>query len=91
MLRWVLSLLILSAVAVLPVACGVDPDVQCESNDECFDGYACDTLNRVCLRACETATESTDCLASQFCDVDDGQSTGVCRAASSSAADSQIR
>ncbi|MEO1481053.1 MAG: hypothetical protein AAFU77_03025 [Myxococcota bacterium] len=90
MARLLMFVLILAGL-LAPTACGVDPEVQCESDEQCFDGYACDPVGRTCLRACEAATESADCLSSQFCDVATGQSSGVCRAVSASVPDSQIR
>lgn len=56
---------------------GTDVKMECESNDDCFAGYACDLASTLqCLRACET---SNDCVGSEECDVPGGETTGVCR------------
>ena len=74
---WTLIILAASAASACP---SVEAKLTCETDSDCFEGYACDTLvSKKCLRACTSATEEEDCLASQYCDVPAGESKGVCR------------
>lgn len=74
------------------VSCAGTPGKNtCESDDDCLSGgieYGCDTTNtKVCLRKCTAATETTDCLASQVCDVPAGETDGLCRTSGSQSGD----
>jgi hypothetical protein len=79
--------IVLSAVTLIFVAScgGKESKLTCESDQECHEGYACDTLlTQVCLRAC---SNEDDCLAVQYCDIAAGDSAGVCRDGTSSGGD----
>jgi hypothetical protein len=69
----------------LSSACAnVEANLTCTSNDDCFENYACDLAQtNVCLRSCE---DGDGCLASQFCDVEAGDTAGVCRHGEAAAA-----
>ena len=61
-----------------PGACGgVEMKNECPEGP-CLEGFACDeALTKQCLRRCEPATNT--CIASEHCELLDGQSYGVCR------------
>ena len=59
----------------------VDPTTICTSNEDCFERYGCDvTGSRTCKRTCTVTASggSTECLASQQCDVESGMDEGFC-------------
>ncbi len=65
----------LALVAALSCG-GIGAKLTCETDDDCLDGYGCDSGaaadERICLRQCAA---STDCLALQSCDT----SVSLCR------------
>ena len=77
-------------VFLLVVGCAESPvKTACETNDDCFNDdnyiqYVCDVaISQTCMRSCtpvtDTDTDSADCLESQYCDVPEGASEGICR------------
>ena len=59
----------------------VDPTTLCSSNQDCFERYGCDiTGSRTCKRTCtlNSSGGSSECLASQQCEVETGMSEGFC-------------
>ena len=85
------TLLILAAVAGTACIGGADGVLKCKEDQECHENYRCDintTVNsQVCLRGCTVATEATDCLSSQSCDVAPADTDGFCRESTSSGGD----
>ncbi|MEK7705378.1 MAG: hypothetical protein AAB426_10495 [Myxococcota bacterium] len=82
MLRRALMTVTLASALVLG-GCGAGADylAACAADTECFEGYACapeepGAAVDICLRAC---TSGVDCLQSQYCDIPNGESSGVCR------------
>ena len=74
---WTLAL----AAFAFSVACsGTAVKLACSTDTDCFKGYRCDaTQTKVCLRACDTSSQTTACLTLQYCDAPSGSSEGVCR------------
>lgn len=66
------------AVSALAACAGVDGRKTCDAttNEGCLEGYTCDSSSEQCLLTCEAADA---CLASEYCDIDAGATTGVCR------------
>lgn len=91
---YLVSMLIPLALA-FGVSCGGTAGKNtCTSDDDCFGGggieYGCDTvITKICLRKCSAATEATDCLASQYCDVAAGSTEGLCRSGTAPSGDSE--
>ena len=59
----------------------VDPTTLCTSDADCFERYGCDvTDSRTCKRTCTVTASggSTECLASQQCEVEPGLDEGFC-------------
>ncbi len=82
------TLLILAGVAATACIGGTDGKNHCKTNDDCHENYLCDANDtKLCLRKCTAATEATDCLSSQSCDVPAGDTDGFCREKSSSGGD----
>lgn len=84
MLRLFKSLILVAFI--IPWGCGESPvDTRCETNLDCFHddsniGYVCDVAeSHTCKRPCTVATESIDCIASQYCDVPTDLTEGICR------------
>lgn len=68
---WILLALSLGACPT------VDPKEVCESDADCFDGYACDLADtQICLRAC---FNNNDCVEGQVCVTLAGNTRNVCR------------
>ena len=82
MLRSVHISFIISVLALALSGCPeIDPTTLCTSDQDCFERYGCDmTGSRTCKRTCTVNSSggSTECLASQQCDVATGADVGFC-------------
>jgi hypothetical protein len=69
-------------IAALVSGCaGVDGRLVCKVDDPapeemCLEGYACDATSEQCLKVC---TALGGCIASEYCDIEAGETDGVCR------------
>ena len=74
---WTLALL--ASLAGLSCS-GPAAKLTCQKDTDCFEGYRCDAAEtKICLRACTKATETSDCLALEYCSVLATATDGVCR------------
>jgi len=81
-----LSKSLIFIIFALFLGCAESPvDTACVDDSDCFNDdnyiqYVCDTAQSdTCKRPCTVETESTDCLASQYCEVSADSERGICR------------
>jgi hypothetical protein len=73
--------LALGLVAITGCLSGAEFKETCDTDADCFVGYACadepSLSAKICFRRC---AGQSDCLDSQTCDIVAGDTEGVCRA-----------
>ena len=81
-----LSKSLIFVIFALFIGCAESPvDTACLADSDCFNDdnyiqYVCDTAQSdTCKRSCTVETKSTDCLASQYCEVSGDAERGIGR------------